>query len=776
MQIFSSLQLRQAPRWALFAIVLLAGCIQHTFDPQQLNLHTVVIQTLKSTGAAAKNVDVALFDDNTTTANEIFSGNTGDSGAVSIRLEIPTFGHSYSLRIKKNDALGQLIFARTIYPLNLKCVDTLIQIVVPEADTTVQRDSVCGQDVQRTLTFFACADTEVTQAYTLTNCSNAPYVVTASKFILGSPFSVTPASATIAPGLSQQFTITYDGRGQTADASAKLTLTTTPASGNVTLILIGHLRHDCTTPTQQIVCGQNGISDVVRFGTVCQNEVTGAECVSLTNTNPSAITVSFPQAPIPFSYVVTDNAGAQHDASQPLVLKQGESVTLCFSIDPLTSGLINADLKLPMICEGNPTTFTYDIPLLAVSKICNNCLCTDYFHDPVVLATNVKTGGDTTITIEIYRNDLNCPVTIDKVALVDALSEWTLVSVTPAVPTVVPTGSPVTATLKFHATHAGANIDHLHFSILPQGATTPCTGEIMLKGTGCNAACAAVLMPPEWLPSPLPNGLDTLFFTQNGVPLVFVSTAGSSSISDEECITLKMPDTACSASTFTIVPPRSAMWSVATTPSPLVLAPGAIATVCVRFTAPVIDEVRKDFTQAGLELKYTDLLKIIDPNGCTKNVPLKAVVDTLPECKEFDLAQYGFIGSQNVVYREIYSFGGGRQDNVPAATGGAPSFGDIYLKNATLFSSVSGNTPPGFFFWKNSQTPICNNIQTVTSSLTTLGPAGLSYTSTLTLAQYDWIVVKVTAGTYAVIQVTATYLDGFNIPHAVCSVIYPFYY
>ena len=368
-------------------------------------------------------------------------------------------------------------------------------------------------------------------------------------------------------------------------------------------------------------------------------------------------------------------------------------------------------------------------------------------------------------------------MTIDKVALVDALSEWTLVSVSPATPTVVPTASAVTATLKFHPTHAGANIDHLHFSILPQGAATPCTGRDHAEGYRLQRCmCREVLMPAEWLPSPPPSGPDTLFFTQNGGPLVFVSTAGSSSVSDEECITLKMPDTACSASTFTIVPPRSSMWSVTTSPSPIVLAPGTTATICVRFTAPLIDQVRKDFPQAGLELKYTDLLKIIDPNGCTKNVPLKAVVDTLPECKEFDLAQYGFIGSQNVVYREIYSFGGGRLDNVPAATGGAPSFGDIYLKNATLFSSVSGNAPPGFFFWKNSQTPICNNIQTVTSSLTTLGPAGLSYTSTLTLAQYDWIVVKVTAGTYAVIQVTATYLDGFNIPHAVCSVIYPFYY
>ena len=408
MQFFSSQQLRHAPRWALFAIVLLAGCIQHTFDPQQLNLHTVVIQTLKSTGAPAKNVDVALFDDNTATANEIFSGNTGDSGAVAIRLEIPTFGHSYSLRIKKNDALGQLIFARTIYPLNLKCVDTLIQVVVPEADTTVQRDSVCGQDVQRTLTFFACADTAVSQIYTLTNCSNASYVVTASKFILGSPFSVTPASATIEPGLSKQFTITYDGRGQTADASAKLTLTSTPTSGNATLVLIGHLRHDCTTQTQQIVCGQNGISDSVRFGTVCENEVTGAVCVSLSNTTTSVVTVGFPAAPVPFSYVVTDNAGAQHDASQSLAVKQGESLTLCFSIDPHTTGLINADLKLPMTCAGNPATFTYDIPLSATSKICNNCVCTDYFHDPVVLATNVKVGSDTTITIEIsQRSELS---------------------------------------------------------------------------------------------------------------------------------------------------------------------------------------------------------------------------------------------------------------------------------------------------------------------------------------------------------------------------------
>ena len=755
-------------------LLLLAGCVQHTLDPTQTNAHIVRIETVKPTGTIEPNVAIQLFEDNTATAAQDFSGNTGDTGAVNIHLNIPTFGHSYSLRVQKNDALGQLIYARTIYPLTLSCVDTTIVIVIPDADTSHPTDALCNGDVSRTLTFYACPDTAVTQNYVLTNCSSTAYVVTAST--LAAPFSISPTTATIQAGASQQFTITYDGRGQTADASAKETLTTTPASGNAILTLIGHLQQNCNATTQNIQCGVNSTSDSVRFGTVCQNQTTGTQCVSFVNTNTSAVTVTFPAAPAPYSYTVTDKNGASVNTANGLTLQKGESMTLCFSIDPTTIGAQNATLVLPMQCVSNGTKFTYTIPISATSKLCNTCTCTDYFHDPVKISNNIQVGKDTTFTAQIFKNPLNCAVTISNLVS-QTPNEWTVLSESPTLPALVAPGGTVNATVNFKPTKSGVATDNVTFSITIAGSTTaPCTGNVTLTATGCNDACANEVMPPEWLPSPAPNGPDTLFFKQQGNPQIFVSSAGANSVSDQECITIKYPDTACATKQLTIVSPKGAKWTVTTTPSPLTVSPGGTAQVCLTFTAPTIAQVRQDFTLANEELKYTDVLQIIDPAGCSKVVPLKAVVDTLPQCKEFDLAQYGFVGTGQVVYDESYLYDNGRQDNVAQGAPGVPSTGDMYLKTPTLFSNITGATTPGYFHWKNDKTPICDNIQPVTTQLGSLGPNGQTYASTVTFAQYDWIVVRVHPGTYAVIQVTATYTDGFNIPHAVCSVLYPFHF
>jgi len=762
-------------RSLLFSLALFLGCVQHTFEPTQVNTHVVRIETLKPTGAISKNVAISLFEDNTPGSKLVFDVNTGDSGVVTFRLDIPTFGHDYSLRVRKDDALGQLLYARTIFPLRLKCVDTTVIIIIPEPDTAIARDSLCGTDASRTLTFFACADTLVSQVYTIKNCGSTQYTLTPGA--LTAPFSIQPSTpVTLNPGEVATFIITYDGRGQTNDASSQLKITSAPASGNATLTLVGHLRHDCNIIPQHIVCGQNSISDSVRFGTVCQNQVTSGECVSFVNSNNVAVTVtSFPAAPTPYSYTVTDNAGAQHDLTTPLTLKPGESMTICVAINPTVLGASNSTLDLPMQCQGG-SAFAFRIPLSAFVKACNNCICADYFHAPVVIATNVRVGTDTVVTAEIFHNDLNCPVTIGNLTKQNPTSDWAIVSTTPSLPTTVAPGGTITATVHFKPSKAGKLTDHLHVDITPAGASTPCKGDVELIGTGCNSVCADIVMPPEWLPSPPPNGPDTLFFKQGGIRKILVSAQGTSSLSDPECITVKYADTGCATKSISIVAPKSNLWSVTTTPTPLTLSPGASGQICVTFTAPTLTQVRKDFTLPNLELKYTDVLQILDPEGCTKVVPLKAVVDTLPACKEFDLAQYDLVGTGQVVYRESYLFDAGRRDNVPPAGSGAPSIGDMYLKAAAQISNPGGPVPTGFFFWKNDQLPICNNIPLVTSQLTALGPKAQTYNAALAVAKFDWLVVWVRPGVYAVIQVSALYVDGFNIPHVVFDVLYPFYF
>jgi len=759
--------------FVLLLCTISSACLQHTLEPDQSSRHQVIVQTLKPTGSFAKKVDVAIFDDNGPIAPLLFAGNTADSGWVQAFLDIPIGGKTYSVRAKKLDPVGGLLFARTYYPVSLACADTVVQIIVPEADATIQIDSLCGTDVNRTLTFYACSDSSVTIPYSIKNCSSSSMTITSST--VAQPFSITPTSLQVGPGATATFTVTYSGVGQTADRSTQVTLTTVPAQGTATLTLIGHLRYDCPSPTQTIVCGVRSQSDSIQFGTVCMNELAGPKCTSFVNSTNGPVTLTLPSARPPFSYVAYDQQGSQI-TSNAAIVKAGEAITLCASVKPMQAGHLVDSIVVPVACGNASGTFV--LPLSVEAKACTDpCTCSDYFHDPFTIGTNIPVGQDTTVTMEFYRNKMPCPVTISNVVL-NATSEWTLLSTSATTPATVGPGGSLSATVRFRPGKAGKSMAHINFSITPQGQATNCPGQIELRAGGCHSACVTFSLPAHYHPSPnAPNGPDTLYFEQDGSPKILVAQAGSSSISDPEIIRVRYPDTSCSDKRIAIALPASDRWDVTTNPIPFTLSPGEEGIITIVFKAPEIQDVRKKFTLPGMELKYPDILKIVDPDGCQQDVPLKAVVDTLPECKEFDLAVYGFVGMQNVIYREAYSFDAGRQDNVvQGGTPGFPASGDLFLKDALTFSSVRGATPPGFAVWKNDPTPICNNIAQVSSTLSAKNPSSLTYTSTIGISQYDWIIVNVKPGVYAVIQVTTMYSDGYNIDHAVCSVLYPFYY
>ena len=197
----------------------LGACLQHTLEPDQTTRHTVTVQTLKPTGTIAKQVDISIYDNNTASAPQLFAGNTGDSGLVRALLDIPISGKIYSLRAKKLDPLGGVLFARTYYPLGLACADTVVQVIVPEAETGAETgsrvDSLCGTDVDRTLTFYACSDSSVSINYTIKNCSASAMTITSGA--VNAPFSISPTNAQIAPNGTATFTLAYSGVGQTSD-------------------------------------------------------------------------------------------------------------------------------------------------------------------------------------------------------------------------------------------------------------------------------------------------------------------------------------------------------------------------------------------------------------------------------------------------------------------------------------------------------------------------------------------------------------------------------
>lgn len=745
----------------------LASCVQHTLDPTQPNVRLVRIQAITASGNPVPNVIVTLYDGQNSGAAIDYQGNTGDTSEVSFTLAIPTFGHNYLLDLRKSDATGTLLFDDPIYPTFLKCADTIISIVVPVPDTTTKLASMCGSDDSENFVFYVCSDTTGTQTYVLKNCGATAYTLNFPAQ-LSKPFYITssPTLPTgLAAGASLPIQITYDARGQTAPSSERVTITTTPPSGNAVLTLIGNPEFNCPASPQIIVCGTNSTTDSVRFGAICEGAASGPICVPFVNSSNSSVTVTMPSQPSPFTYTVTPSVKIPGGT---LTLQQGQIMSVCIGIAPSVIGSLTANLVFPMQCVGSSSQFKYTIPITATAKLCDTCNCSNYYHVPVTFTENTPVGSDTTFTTEMFHNDLNCPVTISN-ATDDGLP-WTIISFAPTLPATVPAGGSVSVTIRFAPTKAGKSTDHIKFLITPQGASSPCTGELDLDGLGCHDACADTAMPPEWQSV---NGKpDTIYMKQGSNQQIEVSISQGSSQSDQECITLTYPDTGCGPKTFQVIPPKSAKFTMTTNPSPLVLSPTATSgQVCVTFTAPQIAEVRQTFTTANEELKYTDLIQIIDPGGCDDSVPLKAVVDTMPGCSYFDLPQYDYAGTGNP---ESYVFSFSQGHTIKTGPPLQTSVGDIYLSgqpNSPIYTLSSVDGSPRFCKLDNNRKDICNIIPIVTSEFDALNPV---WVSTFTLTQFDWVVVKVTSTEWAVIQATLLYLDGFQIPNVNFTYLYPF--
>jgi hypothetical protein len=347
---------------------------------------------------------------------------------------------------------------------------------------------------------------------------------------------------------------------------------------------------------------------------------------------------------------------------------------------------------------------------------------------------------------------------------------------------IVPAGGNLQVTLKFKPGKAGKDNNELDFTITPTGSIAPCNGKTKVNGSGCNEACADVTMPAAYHVSPTVSKLDTLFLTQGGND-VFVSLPNAANVSDQECIKIHYADTACSSKQITIVPPRTSLFQVVTVPSPLTMLPGSDATVCVQFTAPQIQQVRKDFTLPGEEMKYTDVFSIIDPGCGTTTVPLKAVVDTLPACTDFTLTIYDATTvPQPLPYHQVFNYGN-QQVIVSAPAGTIPSSGDLYLTNNSASPNLNITQPSnarGLFKWNNPPfNDVCANKQLVTQALQTLLAGGIAFNTAITgIAPNEIIVVSLGNNAYSVLLVNGVSPGAnFNdlITHVAFRVLYPIF-
>src|SRR5258708_28520464 len=117
---------------------------------------------------------------------------------------------------------------------------------------------------------------------------------------MGRGDSAFTSSTNISGGVENIF-ITYNGAVHTMDASSQIQFVSS-SGGTFTLTLIGHIRHDCGASSQVLQCGVSSQSDSLKFGTICQNQSYGPNCVPFVNTTGSTVTITMPPPLPPYSY------------------------------------------------------------------------------------------------------------------------------------------------------------------------------------------------------------------------------------------------------------------------------------------------------------------------------------------------------------------------------------------------------------------------------------------------------------------------------------------
>lgn len=749
---------RQARGYRNAAIVLFllvfGSCQQQTLEPTQPNNRTIRIETVNPNGYPVKDVEITITEDQGANAPTDGHGFTGTDGAVGLPLAIPTFGHNYAFDIREKTP----VFDEPLYPVFLKCQDTTLRFVVPDNNPVIVVDTLCGGSDDRTLTFYACPDSSVTVTYVLKNCGGAAYTLNPPTG-LQPPFSISPMPPVPVganPG-SATLTITYDAKGQTHDVSDIVTFTTTPPSnGTLTLRLIGHINYNCVQPpSPSILCGQDQQSHSEDFGSVCQNDTVGPQCVALVNGDNKAVTVTLPPQPPPFWYAVTKSGVLQ--SGNGFTLQQGESMTVCSWVSPTTPGVTKKTLVFQMQCPAGPL-FSYTVPLSVNDTICNKCDCIDPYsspNNPVAIGPHILVGSDTTFTTLVFHNDRNCPVTITQ-PTDDNPTDWTInyFSLNPPTPVsswpvTVAAGGSLDLNIRFAPKKAGGSSDHVKYTITSPGPPPKtCKGELDLSGNGCHDACATIAMPsPQWR-SKNTGWPDTLYLTQGGADTMFVSPAlpASPTTSDPNiCITIKMPDTACNKKTFQISGPTDHNhFSVSTTPDPMTLSPGDSGTICITFQVPTLSEVEQKYGgKANAEMKWTDAIQIADPGCGVKIIPIKALVDTVPPCDNFTLADYGVTGTDKTTYYQSWAFK--TRSIAPYKSG------DLYYSSGSLYS-VDGQ--PRLLVWNEGPLAngLCTDKQQVLKDFNAFKPSLVGFSTSVSVSAGEIVIYAVPSGGYAVLQ------------------------
>lgn len=359
----------------------------------------------------------------------------------------------------------------------------------------------------------------------------------------------------------------------------------------------------------------------------------------LYNAGTENITLTLPKVNPPFKLQsVLIDGSAYAVKNNQVIIKPGETLTLCFSVSTKEIGEFAQTLSIPLVCE-NGDQGTYSLTLIA-TVVPPTCDCDEYGNNyELKLSEKVPVGEQRDVKKVVFTNNSPCNVIINQTAF-DGNDGWAILS--PNFPITIKSGASLELTVRFNSISSGTHIDTLSLEVTPEGTENICQFDVYLEGEGCSGSCP-LISTNEYNFQPyqstaindtISNRTDKrVFFSMLNVNPPIQTTVS-------RLYYFMNPDSACNDVNLDISVSfqNGDIYSkdyFTVSPTSLTLAPGEIGVVQVTFSSPDIEEFADIVNARGntgmtADSAFNIILNIKSP-GCEQKINATTVVTVFPD-------------------------------------------------------------------------------------------------------------------------------------------------
>jgi hypothetical protein len=359
----------------------------------------------------------------------------------------------------------------------------------------------------------------------------------------------------------------------------------------------------------------------------------------LYNSGKQDITLTLPKVNPPFKLlsVLIDGLPAQVQNNK-VVIKPGQTLTLCFSVSTKETGNFTQELVMPMVCEdGQEGVYTLTLNATVVPPTCD---CDEYSNFSLITLTErVPTGQSKEIKQVVFTNNSPCDVVIGFVGF-DGNDGWQILH--PQFPVTIKSGQSLEITARFTPPSANEHSDTLNLEVRPIGTDNICDLDIYLEGEGCAGGCPLFSTDgfyfDNYTAAPI---IDTIsdrtdkrvyFSLKNATPPITTTVT--------RLYYFMNPDSACEdlSLNISLVYQNGDIYSPRyfdVSPESLTLAPGEVGVIQVTFISPDIEELDEIVKARGSNGITADsafnLMLYIDSPGCRQRINATTVITVFPD-------------------------------------------------------------------------------------------------------------------------------------------------